>query len=368
MSTLPPNPAWPDAVTFVCFLKNKSTEHFIKNIKSDIEILKVEQKYYPITINRTEYQNSYVCSPYTAYISYARDELGLIQSTRMQWVFRAMIWGASGLLKLGKINQTASINNWLFSTNLVPEWKAGTVKRLTQDLTQLHPYHALSIRSLNTITNPQLIKNLSANGWMMLPARQIYLFNTDEKDWWTRNNVKNDQRLLRKTDLEQVLPEQHSSEDFKAIEACYNKLYIEKHSTFNPQYNADYFEFLHQNRLIEFFSFRDKDKKIVASIGLFTQQNTITAPIAGYDTDQPKSLGLYRLLIAQLLKTTHERDQVLNLSSGASDFKMQRGGQAVIEYTAFYVDHLPSKQKFILRFFTKLMNRFAPKVFADNSI
>ena len=368
MPHLPQNQAWPDAVTLVCFLKNRTTQHFIKNITSNIEILNIEQQYFPITLNRAEYENSYVCSPYTAYISYARDELGLIQSTSLQWIFRVLIWNASGLLKLGKINQTVSINNWLFSTNLVPEWQPETVSRFTQELTDLHPEHSLSIRSLNCVTNPQLIKHLLANGWIMLPARQVYLFNTDKDNWWKRNNVQNDQRLLKKTTLELVLPEQHRSEDFKTIEACFHKLYIEKHSPFNPQYTSEYFELLHQNRLIEFFSFRNEQKEIVASIGLFTQQGIITSPIVGYDTSQPKSLGLYRLLIAQLLKITYERGQVLNLSSGASDFKKQRGGKPVIEYTALYINHLPSQQKFILRVFTKLMNRFAPKVFADNAI
>ena len=368
MSALPPNPAWPDAVTLVCLLKNRTPQHFIKNIKTDIEVLKVEQQSYPVTINQTEYQNSYVCSPFTAYISYAREELGLIKSTHQKWLFRRVIWAVSGLLKRGKINQTVSINNWLFSTNLIPELQPETVSQFTQELTGLHPNHSLSIRSLNTVTNPQLMKHLSENGWIMLPARQVYLFNADEDNWWKRNNVQNDQRLLRKTALEQVLPQEHTSEDFKAIETCFNQLYIEKHSQYNPQYIAEYFELLHQNKLIEFFSFRDENNKIVASIGLFTQLNIITSPIVGYDTTQPKSLGLYRLLIAQLLKITHERGQVLNLSSGASDFKKQRGGKPVIEYTALYVNHLPYQQKFILRVFTKLMNRFAPKVFANNAI
>jgi len=368
MSALPSNPAWPDSVTLVCLLKNRTPQHFIKNIKTDIEILNVEQQFFPITINRTEYKNSYVCSPYTAYISYARDELGLIKSSHQKWLFRGVIWVAAGLLKWGKINQTVSINNWLFSTNLIPEWQSATVAQFTQALTGLHPNHSLSIRSLNTVTNPKLMNHLSANGWIMLPARHVYLFNTGEDNWWKRNNVQNDQRLLKKTALLQVLPQEHTSEDFKAIESCFNQLYIEKHSQYNPQYTAEYFELLHQNKLIEFFSFRDENNKIVASIGLFTQLNIITSPIVGYDTTQPKSVGLYRLLIAQLLKITRERGQALNLSSGASDFKKQRGGQPVIEYTALYVNHLPAYQKTILRVFAKAMNRFAPKVFAKNDI
>lgn len=374
MTMKPPEIAWSRAHNFVLGLNSlqqgQSSEQpvyqgckAIHNINTELETVIIDNHAFPLTRNETDYDNSYVCSPYTAYIRYARDELGLLKSRKLRWLMRGVIVMAAGLLRLGKINQTVSVNNWLFSTNPLPKWRDKTVKALTQKLIQSNPQHSLSIRSLNCETDGALMQNLAANGWIMLPARQVYLFLPGEQGenppWWKRNNVQNDQRLLRKTSLTRVEPNQHQAQDFIEIERCFNQLFIEKHSAYNPQFSAEYFKFLHQQKLVEFYSYRDETGRIVASLGLFTQHDVLTAPIVGYDTHLPKSLGLYRLLMATLLKLTRERQLPLNLSSGAGHFKRQRGGQAVIEYTALYVCHLPWNQRWIQSGFAKLLNRFA---------
>jgi hypothetical protein len=333
----------------------------IRNVQTELDSICIEEHVIPLTRNLHEYNNSYVCSPYTAYIRYARDELGLIDNQALRLGLRALITLASGLLRLGQINQTLSINNWLFSTNIVPNWQAESVRQFTQQLASKNPTHSLSIRSLNQETNAELMQILTANGWQLLPARQVYLFLQGGQAWWKKNNVQNDQRLLRKTEFTLIQPIEHNSPDFEAIETCFNQLFIEKHSTLNPQFSAEYFEFLHNHKLVEFFSFRNAEGRIIASIGLFTQHGLITAPILGYDTDLPQKLGLYRLLIAVLLKETHHRQQSLNLSSGAGDFKRQRGGKPVVEYTALYTNHLPWLTRIILKSFSKLLNKFAPE-------
>lgn len=331
----------------------------IRNVQTELDSLCIEDQILPLTRNRHEYNNSYVCSPYTAYIRYARDELGLIDNRTSRFGLNILITVASGLLRLGQINQTLSINNWLFSTNIVPNWQAESVRQFTQQLASKNPTHSLSIRSLNQETDAELMQTLLSKGWQLMPARQVYLFLQTGQAWWKKNNVQNDQRLLRKTPFIQIKPSEHKSADFKSIERCFNQLFIEKHSELNPQFSAEYFEFLHNHKLVEFFSFRTAEGRIIASIGLFTQHGLMTAPILGYDTDLPQQLGLYRLLIAVLLKECHERQLPLNLSSGAGGFKRQRGGKPVIEYTALYTQHLPWLTRFILKGFSKLLNKFA---------
>ncbi len=340
---------------------------WIRNLHTDYQTLEIQGHIIPITKNQTDYHNSYVCSPYTAYISYARDELGLLSNKGLRWFLKGVIQVASGLLKLGKINQTIAINNWLFSTNLIPKWHAETIQNLTQHLSQENPKHSLTIRSLNQETDHDVMQNLQQQGWLLLPARQIYLFTKDD-NWWQRNNVKNDQRLLRKTKLTLVAPKDHQTQDFIDIENCFHQLFIEKHSQYNPQFTAVFFELAHRHQQVEFFSFKDKSGRIIASIGLFTQHNIITAPIVGYDTNLPQKLGLYRLLMAILLKITHERNQTLNLSSGASHFKRQRGGKPIIEYTALYVKHLPFTQRIILKTFSRLLNHFGSNILINNHV
>lgn len=366
MDRLLPEHLWSPTHRFVIGLEAMQRavdERAIANVQTELDCIVLENQSIPITRNEREYDNSYVCSPYTAYVRYARDELGLIKQRSLQLALRGVIGVADIALRLARINQTVSLNNWLFSTNIVPDWQNDTIDYFTAKLAHANPQHSLSIRSLNTYSNAALIERLQAKGWLMLPARQVYLFPQEGDaggDWWRKNNVKNDQRLLKNTQLQLVLPQAHQGDDFKAIERVFQQLFIDKHSAYNPQFSAAYFEFLHSHRLVEFFSFRDISGRIVASIGLFTQNGLITAPIVGYDTGLPKSLGLYRLLMAQLLKVTHERGLPLNLSSGAGHFKRQRGGVPFVEYTALYIDHLPWQQRWLQRGFAGLLNRFAP--------
>lgn len=354
---------------FVDIVENLGLNNAISNVQTKLDTLVIEGQPVPITLNQEEYGNSYVCSPYTAYISYAEDELQLIHSAGQRSVFKLAIRIADRLLKLAKINQTLSINNWLVSTNLPPNWSADTIPELTNRLIERYPQYSFSIRSLNAHNNLDLMNALKDSGWLLIPARQVYLFDNKQRDWWKRSHTKRDQSLLRNTSLQMVEPEQHQQADFAEIYRCFNQLFIEKHSLFNPQFTAEFLYQLHTTGLMKFYSFRDPETStIIASIGLFTQQEIITTPIVGYDTERPKELGLYRLLMAVLLKQTYETGQMMNLSSGAGSFKRARGGIATIEYTAFYTKHLAWHRQLIMAGFAKVLNKFGPKVLESNQI
>lgn len=357
-----------EAVQFANLIESLGLNAAIKNVITQLQLIEMDGQAVPCTINRTEYDNSYVCSPFTAYISYAKDELGLLENPLLETGLKGAIGLASGALKLAKINQTVSLNNWLVSTNLVPDWSTEALKNTQQQLTTTYPDYSLSIRSLNQISNADLMQRLEQQGWLMIPARQVYLFDNKETHWWKRNNCKNDQRLLRKTTLHYTDNSSFSSEDFLQMETCFNQLFIEKHSPYNPQFTAAFFKELHQAGLVDFHGFRNASGTLIGFIGLFTQQKTITTPMLGYDTRLPRSLGLYRLLMAVLLKKTYESGLMMNLSSGAAGFKRQRGGIPTIEYTAFYVKHLPAKRRWALQQFAKVLNQYAPKMFEKHQI
>lgn len=354
---------------FVNTLLSLGVNNAVTNIQTELDLLDIDGKSVPLTLNHAEYNNSYVCSPYTAYISYARDELELIRSQSQREFFKAILWLADHYLRGAKINQTVSVNNWLVSTNLPPNWNQSNVTELTGKLLQRYPNHSFHIRSLNTKSHSELMQSLQESGWQLIPARQVYLFDNQERDWWQRSHTKRDQKLLRNTLYEQLAPQDHTEEDFVEIHRCFNQLFIEKHSQYNPQFSAEYLYQMHQQGLMQFYSFRDpQEQRIVASIALFTQEEIITTPIVGYDTSLPKELGLYRLLMAKLLKITYESGKLMNLSSGAGSFKRARGGEATIEYTAFYIEHLPCIRKNMLKIFAGLVNRYGPKVLAENEI
>jgi hypothetical protein len=75
-------------------------------------------------------------------------------------------------------------------------------------------------------------------------------------------------------------------------------------------------------------------------VGIVGDGETLTAPIVGYDLECPSSDALYRRCIIYILQYADSRQTLLNLSSGAPDFKRNRGAVPEIEYMFVYVQHL----------------------------
>ena len=59
----------------VLFLKQNS-KAIIRNVNTEMKLMKIGEKYvFPISINHKQENNSFVCSPHTAYALYSKDEL-----------------------------------------------------------------------------------------------------------------------------------------------------------------------------------------------------------------------------------------------------------------------------------------------------
>lgn len=67
--------------------------------------------------------------------------------------------------------------------------------------------------------------------------------------------------------------------------------------------------------------------------------------IRTFDTDIDQDHGLYRLGFHAGSRFAASNTLRFNMSSGASSFKISRGANAEIEFTAFYLRHLPIKRR-----------------------
>ena len=106
------------------FIKYGPT-HFIDNVKTQYMVLLIEEQVVlPISVNVQEYENSYVCSPYSHYVTYAKEELVLIQQRWLRVILSLLIESFGIFCKLCRINRAIHVNNWLLSTNLYPDLRA----------------------------------------------------------------------------------------------------------------------------------------------------------------------------------------------------------------------------------------------------
>jgi hypothetical protein len=337
------------------FATNDSSQ-LIQNVQTTFKILKVgENLYFPITINEEAIGNSFVCSPFTTYVLYAKDEL--LHKIHHKWVQMPLLWlikGISKWLRWGQIDKNIHVNNFLLSTNPYPIWDGAGIEAITDFLKKNYPNHAIIFKSLNEYQHSHLLSQLEQKDYKLVGSRQLYIVDLDYKDWLKRDNNKNDNRLIRNKKLN-LLEHEAMGNHLETALILYKKLYLEKYSMHNPQFSLAYFKACHVHKILYFQGYTDNNNELKAFSATFVWGDTITSPLIGYDTSAPQKDNLYihAAQLAVLYKFKH--NLLLNLSSGAPGFKRMRGAEPSIEYSAVYLNHLPKKRQItwqILRFFS----------------
>jgi len=348
---------WKMETAYALPLIREGSSAYVRNVETEVQLLQAGRHLLPITVNYAEYSNSYVCSPYSTYVRYAQEELYLLQSRLLKKTLGAVIGGIGPLLKMAGIDQNVHVNNWLLSTNLYEPIEGEVLRELTRRLTEEFPGHALIFRSLNRVTNADMMEKLRRLGYILVPSRQVYFFDGRSPDYLRKKNNKWDRKLLENAPYDLVEHEAIQPEDYPRIKELYDLLYIKKYSPINPQFTTAYIENAHRQKLIRMRGLRDGEGVLQGVVGCFVRGGVMTVPIVGYNTALPQRTGLYRMLMSMVLQEAAERSMLLHLSSGAAHFKRLRGGKPAIEYSAVYVRHLPAGRRIVWELLSFLLNR-----------
>jgi hypothetical protein len=357
---------WPNtedgqyAMRFLLPMVQQSVSHLIKNAQTELMVLTMDEHVIPITINEKEYANTYVCSPYTHYISYAKEELILLESRFAERILRVILNGLGLLLKLSRINQVVHINNWLVSTNLYPTLTAAQIKKIINYIKLRFPQHAIVFRSINQTLNSNILEACTNLDCKKVLSRKIYFLSpsdpayTNAKARWL---VKRDYALLAKKGYRIVPAQDIKESDLPRILQLYNALYLDKYSYHNPQLTEAFLRLALEDNILQLYVLRN-DKQIDAVLGFFVRNGAMTTPLFGYDTSLPQELGLYRMLSAVLLSIAEQKQILLHESSGAAQFKRNRGARGDIEYSVVYDRHLPLYRRWSWSFLEKILTKF----------
>ncbi len=231
---------------------------------------------------------------------------------------------------------------------------------MRESLTARFPDHAILLRSLNTYADGAALEALRAEGFQLVPSRQVYLFDGREPPR-PSVDMKRDARLLRTTPpLTTVGNAAFTPHDYVRCAELYRLLYLQKYTPpLNPQYTAAFIAEMHRRGLIHLEGLRGKDGDLVAFGGRFQYGQTLTQPpLLGYDTGRPQKDGLYRLITAMAQHSATEQGLLFNMSAGgAAGFKRHRGAVPAIEYSALYVRHMPPlRHRLALRAVTGILS------------
>lgn len=311
------------------------------NLDTRCAFLRVGELELPLTVNEAEWGNSWVCSPYTHYVSYATEEIRGATG-------RCVAAGASApLAVLGAwfrhsgLNNVVMVNNWLMSTNPWPRWTGEGLVGAVDVLRGLWPRHTIVFRSLNEAEDLPLLVALERLGARVIPSRQVWLFEPKSEAVRRSTNLRHDRQLLHRDDLQIVPHEELTAGDFPRLTALYHQLYLEKHSRHNPAYTAEWLRHLWASRLLRFTALREPGVGLVGVEARGVLHGTMVSPVVGYDLSRPRALGLYRRLAAIPVLAARDADVPLNLSAGVGRFKATRGGRPVMEYLGVVDSHLP---------------------------
>lgn len=360
--TAPPN-IWPKKTSweqqYIDEIAKRDVAHMVSNVKTTWRALRSKDRIFPVTINDNEVGGSYVCLPHSAYILYARVELGIVDLGIFAPIMRGIIKLAdSALLKAG-INKIVQLDNWLLSTNLHGDWDGQDIPSIRKYLTKLYPQHIIALRSLDEWSCPKLLQAVQSDNWILLPSRQIWVTEDMDTQWAKTHNTKNDRRLLNKTPLHIEPVHTMSDKDAQRIAELYHMLYIGKYSALNPVFTPEYIKMTCQTGMLSFKGARDEFGDLVAIAGSLVRGGILTPPIVGYDTSRPQKEGLYRIACYLFSEDARAMGVRVNGSAGAASFKRHRGATAQIEYSAFYIRHLPNKQQRTIKQLAYLLNSFA---------
>jgi hypothetical protein len=339
-------------------MTGRGASAMVSNVATRLSTLEVAGRTMPVTVDDGALGGSYVCSPHSAYVLYARAELDLLEVGWTSYPSRAALAGLDLVLKAARINRIVHLGNWLLSTNLHGGWRGEGVKAAREALAEAHPDHLIGIRSVDDWSSPGLRDTLIADGWIMVPSRQIWVVDDLAREWRRRNAFGNDRRLVARSPLTVSDLDEAGAGEAARIAYLYAMLYVGKYSALNPILTAAFIQASAATGMMSYRVARDPGGTIMAVAGMWERGGVMTPPVVGYDTARPQGEGLYRIASWMFMARAMEAGWRLHGSAGAAHFKRLRGARGAIEWNAYHAAHLSATRRKAVEGLASAVTRF----------
>jgi hypothetical protein len=331
---------------------------YIANAHTTLQVLKVDDVILPITPTTFHPANSYVCSPYTHYVTYGQEEFAALRNPPLEAALRLAFRPLAWYFRRAELDRVVYANNWLLSTNLYSALRAEQVTAALRYLAAAFPDRAVVFRSLDAEHNAEVYGALRTAGARMVFSRSVYYQDVPSPHVQRRQHYRRDLKHFERTPYTVVDGADLAPADVPRLLALYNDLYLRKYSTYNPQFTEAFISLCLQQRLLVIKAFQ-RDGRLDALLGYFTRGGLLTPPLFGYDTSLPRALGLYRLVTTLTALEGQRQGALVHFSAGVGPFKRARGGVNAIEYNAVYDAHLPAARRRPWALLQTLMDRAA---------
>lgn len=335
-------------------LVKSNSSIYVKNSNHFVDLLQVDDQLFPISIaHKANPGTCYLVSFLSQYIDYTREEIlennkySKSQKQTVKYVFPLLKYLGS-LLGLENV---VFINNFFLATNLYETPSILVKKEVVDYLKAYYKNKTIAFRSINDSTDLELLENLKQQGAIPLVCRQLYVLNPQNVKYKKKRPVIQDRKLWEKSnDLYWDKISSFNPEEKTLALSYYNDLYLKKYSALNPSFTESFLTNTLSSGLLDYYLLREKSTNTPVAIQAIQKSNeVICTPFIGYDQKKPKEMGLYRIMNHQLTELAEKEGKILNMSSGASSFKKQRGGIPCFDYNVVICDHLPKRKQWIWR-------------------
>ena len=334
----------------------KGSRALIANVDTEVWLAQVDDVLLPVTKNTTQYKNSYVCSLFSHYISYCKEELDIVGVGFFKYAFTPLLGLLGWVAKRAQINKVVILNNFMLSTNLYVPLSKEQYKQLVLAAQAKFPDFLIAFRSLNEDYNAQTLADLTDLGGLKIASRRVYLLKPEHIHSSAKKLLRKDERAKQDKGYQW---KQAVSSDVPDINIFYDALYLRKYSRLNPQFTEVFYRHILQNALFEVRMLTQADKNR-GVCGLFVHGGGATAPVFGYDGQSTPQDALYRVLSLWGWKAIQShRPLKINFSSGVSLFKRARGAVGRTEYSVLFSKHLSRKRHLFWQIFAGVINHVA---------
>ena len=234
---------------------------------------------------------------------------------------------------LGPWRGAVQVGSWPFSTSLRETLSDSDLIAVLDSVIEQYPERPIALRHMFEDSPPALLATLAQRGFQRLPARVVYTLDTSQAIKPKASHLKRDLALLARSDLTVVADADFSAQDLERALRLYQTIYRHRHSLRNPDYSIEFLQWARYRGLIELLGLRSSTGQICAFAARHNQGSTTSVPMLGYDLEADRRDGLYRQLVAVLVREAGVRQQTFDFSSGAGDFKRKRGFEPRLELT-----------------------------------
>ena len=336
---------WPSGVEgdyakkYLTPLIKDGVKHYLKNVDTELKVLTIRGMVIPITINDAQYENSYVCSPYSQYVSSGLFVIEKMKNKFLRMILTSIVKILGLMMRTGKINKVITVNNWLYTT-CPPISIDSDIARLIKDyLTKHYPEHAILFRTIDQHTGGPCYDALKSSGFKFIPSRHIYLTQGNDAAIFQTRVFKSDLKFLKESNCGIIKGQDIPESEISKIQDLYNSLYVDKYSSLSPQFTKHFIKLALDQQILHMQAIKQNDN-LEGVVGHFCQNGVMISPFFGYDPIKSEKKGVYRILSTLLMIEAQKEQKVFNQGAGGSFYKKIRRANGLLEYNAVYSRHL----------------------------